>query len=78
VSLDGGPTWARAAVDDPPSPWAWQLWHTTLDLPAGPADHRPGVGDGLLPAAARRAVTGRGRCPGTSWPSARHGRHRPR
>jgi sulfite oxidase len=38
VSLDGGLTWTRAAVDDPPSPWAWQLWHTTLDLPAGPAE----------------------------------------
>jgi sulfite oxidase len=35
VSLDGGRTWTQAAVDDPPSPWAWQLWHTTLDLPAG-------------------------------------------
>jgi sulfite oxidase len=38
VSLDGGRTWTQAAVDDPPSPWAWQLWHTTLDLPAGPAE----------------------------------------
>jgi sulfite oxidase len=38
VSLDGGHTWTQAAVDDPPSPWAWQLWHTTLDLPAGRAE----------------------------------------
>ena len=38
VSLDGGRTWSQAAVDDPPSPWAWQLWHSTLDLPAGPAE----------------------------------------
>jgi sulfite oxidase len=38
VSLDGGQTWTQATVDDPPSPWAWQLWHTTLDLPAGPAE----------------------------------------
>jgi sulfite oxidase len=38
VSLDGGRTWTQADVDDPPSPWAWQLWHTTLDLPAGPAE----------------------------------------
>jgi sulfite oxidase len=38
VSLDGGRTWTQAVVDDPPSPWAWQLWHTTLDLPAGPAE----------------------------------------
>jgi sulfite oxidase len=38
VSLDAGQSWTQAAVDDPPSPWAWQLWHTTLDLPAGPAE----------------------------------------
>jgi sulfite oxidase len=38
VSLDGGRTWTQAAVDDPPSPWAWQLWHTTVDLAAGPAE----------------------------------------
>jgi sulfite oxidase len=37
VSLDGGQTWTQATVDDPPSPWAWQHWHTILDLPAGPA-----------------------------------------
>jgi sulfite oxidase len=38
VSLDGGGTWTQATVDDPPSPWAWQLWHTTLDLPTGSAE----------------------------------------
>jgi sulfite oxidase len=38
VSRDGGRTWSQAAVDDAPSPWAWQLWHITLDLPAGPAE----------------------------------------
>jgi sulfite oxidase len=38
VSLDGGGTWTQAVVDAPPSPWAWQLWHTTLDLPPGPAE----------------------------------------
>jgi sulfite oxidase len=38
VSLDGGRTWSQAAVDEPASPWAWQLWHTTLDLPVGPAE----------------------------------------
>jgi sulfite oxidase len=38
VSLDGGRTWTQATVDDPPSPWSWQLWHTTLDLPTGPAE----------------------------------------
>jgi sulfite oxidase len=38
VSLDGGRTWIQAAVDDRPSSWAWQLWHTTLDLPTGFAE----------------------------------------
>jgi sulfite oxidase len=38
VSLDGGGTWTQAVVDAPPSRWAWQLWHTTLDLPPGPAE----------------------------------------
>jgi sulfite oxidase len=38
ISLDGGQTWTQAAVDDPPSPWAWQHWRATLDLPAGPAE----------------------------------------
>jgi sulfite oxidase len=38
VSLDGGRTWTKVDVDDPPSPWAWQLWHTTLDLSVGPVE----------------------------------------
>jgi sulfite oxidase len=38
VSLDGGQTWTQADVDDPPSRWAWQLWHTKLDLPPGSAE----------------------------------------
>jgi sulfite oxidase len=38
VSLDGGQTWSQASVDDPSSPWTWQHWETTLDLPAGPAE----------------------------------------
>jgi sulfite oxidase len=38
VSLDGGGSWTQAAVDDPPSPWAWQLWHTVLNLSVGPAE----------------------------------------
>jgi sulfite oxidase len=38
VSLDDGRTWIQAAVDDRPSSWAWQLWHTTLDLPTGSAE----------------------------------------
>ncbi len=38
VSLDGGRTWIQATVDDPASPWTWQLWRTTLDLPVGPTE----------------------------------------
>jgi sulfite oxidase len=38
VSVDGGGAWTQADVDDAPSPWAWQLWHITVDLPAGPAE----------------------------------------
>jgi sulfite oxidase len=38
VSTDGGQTWTQATVDDPLSRWTWQLWHTTLDLPAGNAE----------------------------------------
>jgi sulfite oxidase len=38
VSRDGGRSWIQATVDDQPSPWAWQHWHTTLDLPARPAE----------------------------------------
>jgi sulfite oxidase len=38
VSLDGGQSWTQATVDDRPSPWSWQLWHTVLDLPAGPVE----------------------------------------
>jgi sulfite oxidase len=38
VSLDAGQSWTQATVEDPPSPWAWQHWHTTRDLPAGPAE----------------------------------------
>jgi sulfite oxidase len=37
VSTDGGVTWIQATLEDPPGPWAWQLWHTTVDLPSGPA-----------------------------------------
>jgi sulfite oxidase len=44
ISLDGGQTWTQADVNDPPSPWAWQLWHTTLDLPPGRRGSSPGRG----------------------------------
>jgi sulfite oxidase len=35
VSTDGGRTWRQATVDRAAGPWAWQHWHTTLDLPEG-------------------------------------------
>ncbi len=35
VSLDEGLSWRQAELDRPDSPWTWQLWHITLDLPAG-------------------------------------------
>jgi sulfite oxidase len=38
VSVNGGQSWAQAAVDDAPGPWAWQQWHTCLDLPPGPTE----------------------------------------
>jgi DMSO/TMAO reductase YedYZ molybdopterin-dependent catalytic subunit len=44
ISLDGGQTWTQADVNDPPSPWAWHLWHTTLDLPPGRRGSSPGRG----------------------------------
>ncbi|WP_238009297.1 sulfite oxidase [Dactylosporangium sp. AC04546] len=37
VSPDGGQTWSQATLAQPASPWTWQLWHTTLSLPGGPA-----------------------------------------
>lgn len=35
VSADDGSTWVQAHLDEQPSPWTWQLWHTTLPLPPG-------------------------------------------
>lgn len=37
VSADGGETWVQASLEDRPSPWSWQLWHTALDVPSGSA-----------------------------------------
>jgi sulfite oxidase len=37
VSLDGGSTWVQADLDAPQGRWAWRLWRTVLDLPAGEA-----------------------------------------
>jgi sulfite oxidase len=38
VSADGGKSWVQASVDDRPSRWAWQVWHTALHVSAGPAE----------------------------------------
>jgi sulfite oxidase len=35
VSADEGRTWRQADLDPAPGPWAWRLWRTVLDLPAG-------------------------------------------
>lgn len=38
VSANRGRTWIQASVDEPASPWTWQLWRTSLGLPVGPTD----------------------------------------
>jgi sulfite oxidase len=35
VSLDAGRTWQQADLGREIGPWAWRLWRTTLDVPAG-------------------------------------------
>jgi sulfite oxidase len=35
VSVDGGVSWQQAELDPAGSPWSWQLWQTTVNLPAG-------------------------------------------
>ncbi|GAA3809639.1 sulfite oxidase [Sphaerisporangium flaviroseum] len=35
ISLDEGRSWLQAALDPPASPWAWQHWRITVDLPEG-------------------------------------------
>jgi len=35
VSADGGSTWQQADLGASAGPWAWRLWRTVLDLPAG-------------------------------------------
>ena len=35
VSVDAGRTWQQADLEREIGPWAWRLWRTTLDLPAG-------------------------------------------
>lgn len=35
VSVDGGRTWAQAALGESLGPWAWRFWSHDLDLPAG-------------------------------------------
>jgi sulfite oxidase len=36
VSVDGARSWVQAELDEPASPWTWQLWRTEVDLGAGP------------------------------------------
>ncbi|MFG2043643.1 sulfite oxidase [Dactylosporangium sp. NPDC048998] len=35
VSADGGKTWRVADIEPSPGPWAWALWHATVNLPPG-------------------------------------------
>ncbi|MDQ6837022.1 MAG: sulfite oxidase [Actinomycetota bacterium] len=35
VSADGGRRWTQAHLGQHLGPWAWRLWHTTLNLPEG-------------------------------------------
>ena len=35
VSADGGRSWQQADLGASAGPWAWRLWHTVIDLPAG-------------------------------------------
>jgi sulfite oxidase len=35
VSTDDGCCWTQADLEPPASPWSWQRWHATVDLPAG-------------------------------------------
>ena len=35
VSIDGGSTWRQAVLEEQRSPWAWRLWHLSVDIPAG-------------------------------------------
>lgn len=35
VSVDAGQSWTQARLDVPESPWSWQHWSATVDLPPG-------------------------------------------
>jgi sulfite oxidase len=35
ISTDAGQTWHQAELDEQASPWAWRLWHTTVNLNPG-------------------------------------------
>jgi sulfite oxidase len=37
ISADGGRSWRQASLERELSPWSWQRWHATVDLPAGQA-----------------------------------------
>lgn len=38
VSPDGGHTWQQAHLGERDGRWAWRLWRSTVDLPAGPTE----------------------------------------
>jgi sulfite oxidase len=70
VSPDRGRTWIQATVDEPASPWTWQLWRTTLDLPAGPAEITARAWDdtGATQPESPASVWNPGGYANTSWP----------
>ncbi len=38
VSTDDGRSWQQAQLEPTAEPWAWALWHATVDVPAGTND----------------------------------------
>lgn len=45
VSVDGGRRWTQAALGEQSGPWAWRLWHATVEVPPGVGgDYRTRVG----------------------------------
>lgn len=35
VSVDGGRRWTQAELGEQSGPWAWRLWHATVEVPPG-------------------------------------------
>ncbi|MEU5755552.1 sulfite oxidase [Streptomyces sp. NPDC047829] len=73
VSRDGGLSWQRADVGEAASPWVWQHWHTTLDLPRGDVDIVARAWDSAgaaMPESPRQLWNPKGYA-NTAWPRAR-------